>query len=108
MTENVCDSCKKMCDDLFLCLLCRWKGCLNSCRSGGLQGHNKKVHGEGGVFFRLNDANMYLITPGEIKKAGCLYTNEWGEDFDRKKDWGDYYLQSSVIDKGVGMMLKDE
>lgn len=34
--------------------------------------------------------------------------NEWFEDFDRKKDWGDYSLQVSILDKGVEMMLWDE
>lgn len=78
MSENKCDYCDKICSDLFICLLCKWKGCLNSCEKGGIKRHNKANHGENGVFLRLKDATAYLMSPGEIRKAGCLYLNEWG------------------------------
>ena len=91
-----------------LCLLCDWKGCLNSCKRGGIKKHNKNIHGENGAFLRLKDATVYLMSPGEIKRAGCLYVNEWGEDFKIKDDWSKYYLQTSVIDQAVSLLIKDE
>lgn len=48
----------------------------------------------------MKDANLYLIIPGEIKKVGCLYMNEWFEDFDRKKDWGDYSRKAKWLIDG--------
>jgi hypothetical protein len=48
------------------------------------------------------------MVPGEIKIAGCLYVNEWGEDFKITDDWSKYYLQTSVIDQTVSLLVKDE
>lgn len=45
MSEGNCDSCGQVCQDLFICLLCKWKGCLNGCKKNGIKGHNKKSHG---------------------------------------------------------------
>ena len=64
MSEGTCDSCGVVCQDLFICLLCKWKGCLNNCKKNGIKGHNKKIHGESGAFLRLKDASSYMIGPG--------------------------------------------
>ena len=108
MTDINCDSCGLGCGDMFVCLLCKWKGCLNNCKKQGIKGHNKKNHGESGVFLRLKDANGYMLGPGELSRIGCLYANEWGEDFNQEKDWDSFFLQRDVYEKVVGMILKNE
>ena len=76
MSEGTCDECSQVCRDLMICLLCKWKGCLNNCDKEGLKNHIKKQHGENGAFLRLKDAVAYMIGPSELSKIGCLYTNE--------------------------------
>jgi hypothetical protein len=48
------------------------------------------------------------MSPAELNKIGCLYLNEWGEDFDQTNDWNKYTLQSSVVKRVVEMLIKNE
>ena len=61
-----------------------------------------------GVFLRLKDATSYIIGPGELNKVGCMYTNEWGEEFKQDGDWGSFHLEKEICDKVVSMLLKNE
>ena len=107
MGENTCDLCKNTSHDIFICLLCPWKGCLN-CKSGGVNRHFPAVHGETSAFMRLNEGTIYQIGTKLIKKIGCLYVNEWGEELKLKNDWNSYILQEDVLEKTKNMLLRDE
>lgn len=96
MSESTCALCNNICHDIFYCLLCPWKGCLN-CKDGGVTKHYLNRHGESCAVMRLNDASAYFIGRTELKKAGCMYLNEWGEDFSLKKDWSTFMFQPEVM-----------
>jgi hypothetical protein len=106
MGKNICDLCKSTCYDIFFCLLCPWKGCLN-CKPGGVNRHFPAVHGETCAFMRLNDTVVYIIGTKLIKKIGCLYLNEWAEEFKLKNDWSSFYLHQVLLGKTRCMLLRD-
>ena len=107
MSKNECDLCKQPCHDLFICLLCEWKGCL-SCKSGGVNKHLSVDHGETSAFMRVNEGVIYMIGTKMIKKIGCAYLNEWGEPLRLKYDWNSYTLQQDVLLKTKNRLLRDE
>ena len=92
--------------DLFLCMLCAWQGCLN-CPKGGAASHIKANHGEVSAFFRIKDGCVYVVAE-EVKKVGCLYVDEWGEELSLKKDWSNFTMQQDVYDAIAPKLLRDE
>ena len=56
---------------------------------------------------RLNEGFIYQIGNIMVKKIGCLYVNEWGEELRLKNDWDSYMLQEEVLEKTKNMLLRD-
>ena len=94
---NKCDCCKEITSSITLCLLCNWQGCLKNCLSPGYKQKSKdklqnggtfnhsKVHGEHSLFLIMESCNIANISiEGNFTSLGCIYNDEWGNDFDSK------------------------
>jgi hypothetical protein len=77
-------------------------------REGGPFNHSK-LHGEDSLFLLKQKCNVARInSEGTCETLGCIYKDEWGNDFNNKEKWESFFLDEGELIKIKLAFLHDQ